>query len=94
MASDPSKCPGDISVSISDRSMTKGTDIREDLRTWSLAHNINHSALDSLLRVLRQNGHRDLPKTARTLLGTENKKGNIQMISDMEYMFITVSKIT
>lgn len=43
---------------------------KDDLQDWAISHNITHVALNSLLRILRQSGHQDLPCDARTILKT------------------------
>lgn len=40
------------------------------LQGWATKHLIKHIAIDDLLKGLRQNGHPELPLTARTLLQT------------------------
>lgn len=44
--------------------------MREELRAWSVKHNISHVALNDLLHVLGP-FHSDLPKDCRTLLSTQ-----------------------
>lgn len=46
------------------------------LKKWICGSNIKHNAADSLLKVLRNQGHKHLPSTAKTLLKTENWKSN------------------
>lgn len=51
----------------------KENPLRDFLRTWSLENNITHVALTKLLKGLIENGHKDVPNDARTLLQTPNK---------------------
>jgi len=44
--------------------------LQPSLTEWALNFNISHSAVDSLLTILRSHGHDELPKRATTLLGT------------------------
>jgi hypothetical protein len=53
-----------------DNMKSAGQLFKAELANWATSHNVNHSSLDSLLTLLRRNGHDTLPKTARTLLKT------------------------
>jgi len=46
------------------------TSLTTFLQKWATKHLIKHNAIDDLLKGLKQNGHSDLPSTARTLLKT------------------------
>ncbi|KAI2645785.1 Large tegument protein deneddylase [Labeo rohita] len=46
------------------------TSLSTFLQQWATKHLIKHNALEDLLRGLKQNGHPELPSTARTLLKT------------------------
>ncbi|XP_011058294.1 PREDICTED: uncharacterized protein LOC105148327 isoform X2 [Acromyrmex echinatior] len=50
--------------------MYKNQELLTWLYSWKLKHNISHDAMSELLNQLRICGHADLPKDARTLLGT------------------------
>jgi hypothetical protein len=73
--SDTDRIESNISYSESDsRSetcVTENTKLNDEIRKWALNENITHKALDSLLRILGRTLD-GLPKTARTLLQTEN----------------------
>lgn len=44
--------------------------LREELHTWAIMYNVTQTSVTALLRILRKEGHNDLPSDARTLLGT------------------------
>lgn len=48
---------------------------------------IKHNAVDSLLNILRENGHPELPKTARTLLATCDRV-DWEVKSGMKYIYM------
>ncbi|EGI63200.1 hypothetical protein G5I_08437 [Acromyrmex echinatior] len=52
------------------KDMYKNQELLTWLYSWKLKHNISHDAMSELLNQLRICGHADLPKDARTLLGT------------------------
>ena len=45
-------------------------DFRDGLRAWATNHQVKHSAIDALLKLLRSTLELDVPATARTLLKT------------------------
>lgn len=53
--------------------------LRQQLAKWALLFNITHTALNNLLRILKEGGLHDLPLDARTLLFTPTKTDIIQM---------------
>lgn len=55
--------------------------MKPPLKTWALAHNISHSALNGLLKLLKPL-HEDLPLDARTLLGTASTSSNIDKFEE------------
>lgn len=56
------------------------------LRVWAVKYNISHMALTSLLKLLREEGHVELPKDSRTLLQTP-KKVNVSNIGQGKYWY-------
>lgn len=44
--------------------------LNDALKSWAIENRISMRALDSLLSILRSNGHSELPKSYRTLLNT------------------------
>ncbi|MGL5903842.1 MAG: hypothetical protein ACRCZO_14270, partial [Cetobacterium sp.] len=86
----------DVSEQFSDEdSLTMGdsnSNIARDIASWSTENGIAHNALDSLLKLLKKHGTKDLPSTSRTLLNTP-KAVNIQQKSGMEYFFFGVEKM-
>lgn len=59
--------------------------IRDDLKRWSINHNISRSAMNDLWNILRNNGC-DLPADARTLVGTPKSSAyKVIDISDGQY---------
>ena len=46
---------------------------REQLKEWAIDFGEKHNAVDALLKVLKRNGHPELPSTARTLLESTNE---------------------
>jgi len=59
------------------------------LRSWKLKHNISHCAMSELLRQLYTYDHVDLPKDARTLLGTP-KINPVEILAPVRVFFITI----
>ncbi|RZF37146.1 hypothetical protein LSTR_LSTR015336 [Laodelphax striatellus] len=55
-----------------------------ELASWAVSNRINHSSLTSLLKLLKINGHPDLPSDARTLLGTP-RNTSIREVCPGEY---------
>ena len=60
--------------------------LKEDIACWANRNLINHTALDDLLKILKRNGHGELPATARTLLQTPQ---NVMIVrkSGMDYIY-------
>ncbi|KAL7296889.1 hypothetical protein TKK_0010279 [Trichogramma kaykai] len=48
-------------------------DLKSALKSWQIEHFINRGAMNKLLCLLREAGHKDLPKDARTLQRTKRK---------------------
>lgn len=63
----------------------------DQLAIWATKHQIKHIALDGLLKLLKESGHPDLPKTARTLLHTA-REVETHLRSGMEYYYFGVEK--
>ena len=64
--------------------------LAEGLGNWANKFFIKHNALDGLLVLLKENGHPNLPVTARTLLQTESNV-TIQKKSGMEYVYFPLA---
>lgn len=61
------------------------------LKHWSITFGISMNALDALLDILKANGHQNLPKSYRTLLGTPR---NIEIVDngDAKYWYRGVAE--
>lgn len=46
--------------------------LRFSIAQWANEFHVKHNAVDSLLKILIENGHSELPRTAKTLLHSEN----------------------
>jgi hypothetical protein len=58
--------------------------LREALKDWVNTYEIRANSVDSLLKLLKDNGHPDLPMSSRTLLKTP-RDVDLQRVSDMDY---------
>ncbi|CAL1680817.1 unnamed protein product [Lasius platythorax] len=67
------------------------SELRKNIRDWSIKYLIFHNAINSLLAIVRSAGHADLPKDARTLLCTP-KMGHIQEMSWGQYVHYGLEK--
>ena len=74
--------------------------IRERLKEWANKHtnNITTTALNELLIMLRNYGHRDLPKCAETLLGTNRTEDKIKTMkskrrTDASYVYTGIESV-
>ncbi len=56
--------------------------LAEELKKWICGYNIKHNAADALLKILRNQGHKHLPCTAKTLLKTDHVES--QKVSRVE----------
>lgn len=56
----------------------------DSLRQWANIYEVKGNAIDSLLKILRQNGHKNIPISFRTLLKTPRQVDLIR-VSDMDY---------
>ena len=65
------------------------TPLVEDLASWANQYQIKQNAVDSLLKLLKSQGHPDLPSTARTLLKTDRVVVT-QVKSGMDYYYFGV----
>ncbi|KAI2645646.1 hypothetical protein H4Q32_029608 [Labeo rohita] len=86
----------DVSEQFSDEDSLEMGDsnlnIARDIASWSMENGIAHNAIDSLLKLLKKHGTKDLPSCSRTLLDTP-KAVNIQQKSGMEYFYFGVEKM-
>lgn len=72
--------------------------LREKLRQWA-NDNVNHvtrTAINALLKILREHGHSALPKSAETLLKTQRTKGLVRPMkskrgTDGSYIYLGVA---
>ncbi|CAC5422454.1 unnamed protein product [Mytilus coruscus] len=56
----------------------------EELAVWTNTFQVNHNAVDALLKILKEHGHQNLPGTCRTLLKTVREVETTN-ISGMDY---------
>ena len=70
----------------SDEDITENSseNLSEDLKSWVEEFQIKANAVDGLLKILRKNGHPDLPATSRTLLQTPQNVST-KTVSGMDY---------
>ena len=81
----------DVSSSSDDESgIPKNDGLSEGLVTWANKFSIKQNSLDSLLTLLKSNGHSDLPSCARTLLQTP-RNFLIQKKSGMDYIYFPLA---
>ena len=73
-----------LSIYSDSSSMEEEDILADDLVTWTNQFQVNHNALDALLKILKKHGHSSLPSTARTLLKTV-RVVETQSVSGMEY---------
>lgn len=61
----------------------------QQLRTWACEEGVTHKSIDRLLRIIKENGHANLPSTAKTLLLTNtNSCISIENKSGVEYVYL------
>ena len=65
--------------------------LKEELKKWALLFDVRHNQLDALLKILIDTGH-ILPRSARTLLGTQ-RVVETQKIGKGEYYYFGSSSI-
>lgn len=70
--------------SISSGEFSNKTEIINDIRLWAVENRVNHSAINSLLKILVKYGH-DLPNDVRTLLQTPKQVDIIEMTPGKYY---------
>ena len=64
-----------------------GDDLLTDkLAKWANNFQVKHNAVDSLLKILQESGHPNLPSSTRTLLNTA-RKVPVQIKSGMQYIY-------
>ena len=66
METSEDSCDGDEDSAVA-------SSFREQLKEWAIDFGEKHNAVDALLKVLKKNGHPELPSTARTLLESTNE---------------------
>lgn len=67
---------------------------KKDLTEWAISSNAPLTEITKLLIVLRKHGHKTIPKTAQTLVGTPSKKCKIFDVSPGQYVHIGIEKNT
>lgn len=60
--------------------------LNDELKSWAIQNRISMRALDSLLLILRSNGHNELPKSYRTLLNTP-RDIELKTFGDSKYWY-------
>lgn len=75
-----------VTLSSDSESENERDSLEDRLALWAVGHREKHNAVDSLLKILREVGHPELPSTARTLLST-TRNVEIQIKSGMEYYY-------
>jgi hypothetical protein len=73
-----------LSIYSDSSSMEEEDILADDLVNWTNQFQVNHNALDALLKILKKHGHSSLPSTARTLLKTV-REVETKSVSGMEY---------
>lgn len=63
----------------------ESTDILEPLRNWVIAYGIKINAVDSLLKLLRQNGHPNIQCSPCTLFRTQ-REVDLRKVSNISYI--------
>lgn len=61
--------------------------LSKQLILWAIKFWISHEALSALLLILRNFGHKELPKLARTLLRTPRKAVKTRLCAPGEYLY-------
>ena len=69
-----------------DDEYTNNNKFRSELASLVIQHNISHIFCDSLLKLLKSNGHSELPSTTRTLIQTKYNR-NITVVSGQKYYY-------
>ena len=79
-----------ISDSDSDEdSPNRNSSLNDELVHWINDYQVKHNAADSLLKLLKENGHPELPGSARTLLHTA-REVETQVKSGMDYIYFDI----
>jgi hypothetical protein len=86
MIDDHIPCSSD-SENDSDTEESEQTNLRSELATWANEFQVKHTAVDSLVKLLKKCGHPDMPSTARTLLQTAREVPT-EMKSGMTYVYL------
>ena len=84
-ASVEQNCAEDLLSDNSD--METDTPLRHSIAQWATEYQVKHNAVSALLGILREHGHSELPKTAKTLLNTcESVEYGLK--SGMQYVYL------
>ena len=90
METSEDSCDGDEDSAVA-------SSFREQLKEWTIDFGEKHNAVDALLKVLKKNGHPELPSTARTLLESTNEvdvetESGMQCVQFVEGRFWNILK--
>lgn len=65
--------------------------LKDQLKSWPIEHQVSMRSINSLLKILRSNGHIELPKDYRTLLSTP-RQIELQNFGDAKYWYHGITK--
>lgn len=65
------------------------SELRYSLAWWANECHVKHNAVDAVLKILREHGHPELPKTANTLLEA-CRRVDFEERSEMKYIYFNV----
>lgn len=65
--------------------------LKDQLKSWSIQNQVSMRSINSLLKILRSNGHIELPNDYRTLLSTP-RQIELQNFGDAKYWYHGITK--